>query len=62
MKSVVYTDKPASVAALKAEIQRAICEIPTAKWCEKNIQNLTDPMNHLNRSRDQHLYEIILKK
>ena len=56
----VCTDKPASIDALKDNIEAFIREIP-AEMLERAYQNWTMRMDHLNRSRDQHLHDIIFK-
>lgn len=61
VKSLVYADKPASIQALEDNITRVIGEIP-ADMLEKVTQNWTSRMDHLKRSRGQHLHEIIFKK
>lgn len=61
VKSLVYTDNPNSIAALETNIERVMAEIPV-EMCEKVCQNWTFRMDHLKRSRGQHLHEIIFKK
>ena len=51
VKDHVYTDKPASIDALKDNIEAFIREIP-AEMLE---------LDHLKRSRGQHLHELIFK-
>ena len=57
VKAYVYTDKPALIDALEDNSEAFICEIPGERGC----QNWTKRMDHLKRSRDQHLHEIIYK-
>lgn len=61
VKSLVYADKPTTIPALEDNITRVIREIP-AEMLEKVTQNWTFRMDHLKRSRGQHLNEIIFKK
>ena len=56
----VCRDKPAMVDALEANIEEFIREIPS-DMLERVCQNWTQRMNHLRRSRGQHLHEIIFK-
>ena len=56
----VVTDKPASVDALKDNIEAFIREIP-AEMLQRVCQNWTKRMENLKRSRGQHLHEIIFK-
>ena len=60
VKAHVYADKPASIDALEYNIEAFIREIP-AEMLEKVCQNWTKRMDHLKRSRGQHLHEIIFK-
>lgn len=60
VKSLVYADKPATIDALEANIERVIGAIP-AHMLEKVTENWTSRMGHLRRSRGQHLHEIIFK-
>ena len=57
VKAHVYTDKPASFDALEDNIEAFIREIP-AEMSQGARQNC---MDHLRRSRGQHLPEIIFK-
>lgn len=61
VKSLVYQDKPASIGALEDNISRVIGEIPL-DMLEKVVQNWTFRVDHLKRSRGQHLHEVIFKK
>lgn len=61
VKSLVYIDKPTTLDALENNIRRVITEIP-ADMLERVAQNWTFRMDHLKRSRGQHLHEIIFKK
>ena len=58
VKAHVHTDKPASIDALKDNIEAFIREIP-AKMLERLCQNRTKRMDNLRRSRGQHWHEII---
>ena len=60
VKAHVCTDKPASIDVLEDNIEAFIREI-SAEILEKVCQNWTKRMNHLKRSRGQHLHEIIYK-
>ena len=60
VKAYVYTDKPASIDALEDSIEAFIREIP-AEMLERVCQNWTKRMDHLERSRAQHLHEMIFK-
>ena len=60
VKSLAYTDKPTSIDALADNIEAFIREIP-AKMFERVCQNWTKRMDHLRRSRDQHLHKIVCK-
>ena len=60
VKAHVYTDKPASIDALKDNIEAFACEIP-AKMLEGVWQNWIKRMDHLKRSRAQHLHKIIFE-
>ena len=60
VKAQVYTEKPASMDALEDNIEAFIREI-TAEMLERVYQNWTKRMDHLKRSRGQHLHEIIFK-
>ena len=52
----------ASIAALKANIERVTGKIPP-KMCKKvKAQNWLFRMGYLNRNDDQHLHEVIFKK
>ena len=57
MKSLVYTDKPASIA----NIERVIGQIPV-EMCEKVAHNWCFQLDHLKRSRRPYLHEIIILK
>ena len=59
--SLVYADKPTTIPALENNIARVIREIP-AEMLENVTQNWTFRMDHLKRSRGQHLNDIIFKK
>uniref|UniRef100_A0A1L8EI80 Putative transposable element n=3 Tax=Haematobia irritans TaxID=7368 RepID=A0A1L8EI80_HAEIR len=61
VKSKVYRNKPATIPALEDNISEEIRAIP-AEMLEKVAQNWTFRMDHLRRSRGQHLNEIIFKK
>ena len=54
------TDKPASIDALEENIEPFIPELP-AEMLERASQNWTKRMDHLKRSRGQHLHEKIFK-
>lgn len=58
VKSLVYADKPQTIAALKANITRVLQEIGP-HLCEDVVQNWSTRMRHLQRSRGGHLAEII---
>ena len=60
VKAHDYMDKPATIDALEANIEGFIREIP-ADMLERVGQNWTLRMGHLQRSRGQHLHEIIFK-
>ena len=60
VKANIYTDKPASIDALEDNTEAFICDIP-ADMLERESQNRTKRMNHLKRSRGQHLHEMIYK-
>ena len=60
VKVHVYTDKPALIDALEDNIEAFISEIP-AEMLKRVSQNWTKLMDHLRRSRSQHLHEIIFK-
>ena len=60
VKAHVYTGKPPSIAALEDTIEAFIRAIP-AEMLERICQNWTKRMDHLKRSRCQHLHEIIFK-
>ena len=57
VKAHVRTDKPASVEALEDIIEAFIREIPA----EMSMPELDKRIDHLKRSRGQHLHEIIFK-
>ena len=61
VKSKVFVDKPATIQDLEANITRVIRQIPVA-MLESVIENWTFRMDHVRRSRGQHLNEIIFKK
>jgi hypothetical protein len=61
VKSLVYTDKPATLEALEANIQATIDAI-RPDLLEKVVKNWTDRMDHVTRSRGGHMPEIIFKK
>ncbi|XP_069963847.1 uncharacterized protein [Bactrocera oleae] len=61
VKSKVHTDNPASTQTLEQNITRVIRQLPV-EILERVIENWTKRMNHLRRSRGQHLKEIIFKK
>ena len=50
----------AAIDALEDNIEAFICEL-TAEMLEGVCQNWTKRMQHLKRSRAQHLHEIIFK-
>ena len=54
------TDKAASIDALEDNLEAFIREIP-AEMLERLCQNWTKRMDHLKRSRSQHLHEVIFK-
>ena len=60
VKSRVYTDKPALIDALEDNIDAFIREIP-AEMLERVSQNWNKRLDHLQRSRGQHLHEISFK-
>ena len=60
VKAHVYTDKPASIDVLEDNIEAFIRQIPT-EMLERVCQNWTKRIDHLRRSRGQHLHEIIFK-
>ena len=59
IKADVYTDKPC-IDAMEDNIEAFIREIPV-EMLERVCQNWTKRMDHLKRSRGQHLHEIIFK-
>ena len=61
VKTHVYTDKPASIDALEDNIEAFLREIP-AEMLKRVCQNWTKQMDHLQRSRGQHLHEIIFNR
>lgn len=61
VKSKVYMDKPATIEALEANITRVIGQIPL-EILIRVIENWNYRMDVVNRSRGQHLKEIIFKK
>ena len=60
VKTHVYTDKTASIDAFDYNIEAFIRDIPP-EMLERVCQNWTKLMDHLRRSRDLHLHEIIFK-
>lgn len=60
VKSLVYTNKPKSLEALQANITGVINGI-SSKMLEKVMENWTDRMDYVNRSRGAHLSDIIFK-
>ena len=60
VKSEVLENKAATIDALEANITRVIREMPVAVL-ERVAQNWTFRMDHLRRSHDQHLHDIIFK-
>ncbi|KAK9891522.1 hypothetical protein WA026_014759 [Henosepilachna vigintioctopunctata] len=60
VKSLVYVDKPNTIEALQDNITRVIRGIQT-EILGKVTQNWTFRMDHLIRSREQHLHEVIFK-
>ena len=60
VKPPPYADKPASIGALEDNIEAFIREIP-AEMLERVCRNWTKRIEHLRRSRSQHLHEIIFK-
>ena len=60
VKSLVYADKPQTLDALEANIERVIGEIQPA-LCEKVLQNWNDRLSYVKRSRGAHMNEIIFK-
>ena len=60
VKVHVYRDKPTTIDALGANIEAFIRNIP-ADMLERVCRNWALRMSHLNRSRGQHLHEIIFK-
>lgn len=60
VKSLVYATKPATIDALETEIERVIAEI-RPQMLEKVIENWTDRMRFVTRSRGGHMPEIIFK-
>ena len=52
--------QPASIDALEHNIEAFIREVP-AEMLERVCQNWTKWMDHLKRSRGQHLHEITFK-
>ncbi|XP_011859579.1 PREDICTED: uncharacterized protein LOC105557057 [Vollenhovia emeryi] len=61
VKSLVYVDKPNSLDALEANIERVIDEI-RPELCEKVVKNWTDRMAFIQRSRGGHMPEVIFKQ
>lgn len=61
VKSKVFVDKPATIEALEANIERVIREIPVA-MLERVIENWRERMDHLKASCGQHMKGIIFKK
>ncbi|QQP36291.1 Transposable element Tc3 transposase [Caligus rogercresseyi] len=60
VKSLVYVDKPNKIEALQDNITRVIRRIQP-EMLEQMTQNWTFRMDHLKRSRGQHLNEVIFK-
>ena len=60
VKAHIYTDKPASIDALADNIEVFIREIP-AEMLQRVCHNWTKRMDHLKRSRRQHLHEISIQ-
>ena len=60
VKAHVYKNNPASIDALDDNNEAFIREIPD-EMLEIAYQNWTKRMDHLKRSRCQHLHEISLK-
>ncbi|QQP49937.1 Putative DD41D transposase [Caligus rogercresseyi] len=60
VKSLVYVDKPNTIEALQDNITRVIRRIQP-EMLEQVTQNWTFRMDHLKRSRGQHLNEVIFK-
>ena len=60
VKSLVYADKPTTIPALEDNITRVNREIP-AEMLGKVTRNWTFHMDHLKRSRGQHLNDIFKK-
>lgn len=61
VKSKVFVDNPATIQAIEVNITRVIGEIPVA-MLGRVIENWTFRMDHVRRSRGEHLTELILKK
>ena len=59
-KAHCCTDKSASIDALEDSIGEFIAEMP-AEMLERVCRNIIKRMEHLRRSRGQHLYEIIFE-
>lgn len=60
IKSMVYSDKPATIDHLEVNIRRVISEIRPV-MLEKVVQNWTERMVFIRRSRGGHMPEIIFK-
>ena len=60
MKGPACIDKPAWIDALEDNIEAFIRKI-SAEMLERVCQNWTNRMDHLKRSRGQHLHEKIFK-
>ena len=60
IKSVVYVNKPDSTESLKANIVHAIDKI-SPELCEKVSKNWVDRIHFVQRSRGEHLNDIIFK-
>lgn len=60
VKSLVYADKPTTIGDLEVNIRRVIAEIRPA-MLEKVVQNWTDRMAFIRRSRGGHMPEIVFK-
>lgn len=58
VKSQVYADNPTTIEQLKINIERAIGEIQP-NLCEKVMENWTNRMRYVRRSRGAHLNDVI---
>ncbi|GFW28535.1 putative transposable element [Trichonephila clavipes] len=60
VKSLVYADKPQTLAHLEDNIRRVIADI-RPQMLEKVIENWTSRLDYIRASRGSHMLEIIFK-